>query len=136
METSAKILLVGGCVSLTYGFLLGLALTAARMNSPTASRHLVTAHLAAIIQGATLVALAGAMGDASLPDGIETAAAALLVAGSVLFVAGALMNWRQAVGDHFAERSLGWKLFATSGPMNLVGITVVLIGVIRGVLQS
>lgn len=131
MDTSAKVLMVGGSVSLLYGFLLGLPLTMARMKAPAASRHLVTAHLAAIIQGATLLALSGVMGFSDLPDSLETTAAVLLVAGAVLFVAGALANWRQSVVDHFAERSLGWKLFSVSGPTNLAGATIVLVGVLR-----
>jgi len=132
MDTSAKVLMVGGSVSLMYGFLLGLPLTLARMKSPTASRHLVTAHLASIIQGATLLALSGVMEFSDLPGTVETTAAVLLVAGSVLFVAGAIANWRQSVVDHFAARSLGWKLFSVSGPMNLAGAAIVLVGVLRG----
>lgn len=132
MDTSAKVLVVGGSVSLLYGFLLGLPLTMARMRSPSASRHLVTAHLAAVIQGATLLALSSAMRSSDLPDTLETIAASLLVAGAVLFVAGAIANWRQGVEDHFAERSLGWKLFSLSGPANLVGAGVIVVGILRG----
>ena len=131
MDTSGKVLIVGGSFSLFYGFLLGVALTAARMKAPAASRHLVTAHLSAIIQGATLLALSGAMGFSDLPAAIETTAAALLVGGAVLFVAGAL-NWRQNIDDHFAVRSVGWKLFAASGPANVTGAATVLVGVLRG----
>ena len=132
METSGKVLIVGGSFSLFYGFLLGFALTAARMNAPTASRHLVTAHLSAIIQGATLLALSSVMSFSDLPDLVETTAASLLVGGAMLFVAGAIVNWKQNVADHFAERSLGWKLFATSGPANVAGASIVLVGVLRG----
>jgi MFS superfamily sulfate permease-like transporter len=132
LDASGEVLIVGGCTSILYGFLLGLPLTMARMKSPTASRHLVTAHLASIIQGATLVALASVMDVSDLPHAIETLAAVLLVAGAVLFVAGALANWRQNVEDHFATRSIGWKLFATSGPVNITGAITVLIGVLRG----
>ena len=132
MGTSEKVLIVGGSLSLMYGFLLGLPLTMARMTSPIASRHLVTAHLAAIIQGATLLALSGVMGFSDLPDAIETIAAVLLVVGAILFVAGAIANWRQSVDDHFAVRSIGWKLFSVSGPANLSGAAIILTGVLRG----
>ena len=132
MDASGKVLIVGGSFSLFYGFLLGFPLTAARMKAPAASRHLVTAHLSAIIQGATLLALSGVMGFSDLPDAIETIAAALLVGGAVLFVAGAVANWRQHVDDHFAVRSLGWRLFAVSGPINVAGAAAVLVGVLRG----
>lgn len=132
MDMSGKVLIVGGSFSLFYGFLFGFALTAARMKAPAASRHLVTAHLSAIIQGATLLALSGAMGFSDLPAAIETTAAALLVGGAMLFVAGALLNWRQNIDDHFAVRSVGWKLFAASGPANVTGAATVLVGVLRG----
>jgi len=136
MELSAKILIVGGIVSLTYGFALGLPLTNIRMQSPVAPRHLVTAHLAAIMQGTMLLALAGVIGFAELPSWLITAAALLLCGGCILFVAGAVANWRQNVVDHFAERSLGWKLLATSGPMNLIAIITLLIGLVRGVVVA
>jgi hypothetical protein len=132
MGTGEKVLIVGGSLSLMYGFVLGLPLTMARTKSPTASRHLVTAHLAAIIQGATLLALSGVMGFSDLPEIIETIAASLLVGGAVLFVAGAIVNWRQRIDDHFAVRSIGWKLFSVSGPANLTGAAIVLTGVLRG----
>jgi hypothetical protein len=132
MDTSAKVLIVGGSVSLMYGFLLGLPLTMARMKAPAASRHLVTAHLSAIIQGATLLALSSVMGFSELPDAIETVAAALLVGGAMLFVSGAIANWQQNVDDHFAVRSAGWRLFSVSGPLNVAGAAIVLTGVLRG----
>lgn len=132
MAASSKILIVGGAFSLFYGFLLGFALTAARMKGPAASRHLVTAHLSAIIQGATLLALSSVMTFSDLPERIETIGAALLVGGAMLFVSGAIVNWRQDIGDHFAERSVGWRLFAVSGPANVVGAATVLVGVLRG----
>lgn len=131
MDLSAKVLLVGGTVSLGYGFVLGIPLTAIRMKVPGAPRHLVIAHLAAIIQGATLIALSVAAGFASLPSRLETVGASLLVAGCVLFVSGAVANWLQGIGDHFAARSLGWKLLAASGPLNLGGIGIILAGVVR-----
>lgn len=132
MDASSEILIIGGAAMLFCGFLLGFPLTAARTRSPTASRHLVTAHLSAIIQGATLLALGSVMSFCDLPTPIESAAAAVLVAGSVLFVSGAIVNWRRDIGDHFAERSAGWRLFAASGPANVIGAATVLVGVVRG----
>jgi len=131
VETSHKVLVVGGMVSLTYGFLLGIPLTAIRTRQPQASRHLVTAHLAAIIQGAMLIALTVAAAFSTLSRGLETVAASLLVCGCVLFVGGAVANWLQAVENHFATRSLGWKLLATSGPLNVIGISLLLAGVLK-----
>jgi hypothetical protein len=130
METGEKILVVYGTVSLSIGFLLGLPLSQARTQSSQASHHLVTAHLSAIIQGAAHLGLSVAVAFSSLAAWLETTAAGLLIAGSALFVAGAIANWRQDIGDHFAVRSLGWKLFATSSAGHLPGMGILLVGVL------
>ena len=122
-------LIAYGMVSLVIGFTLGVPLSMARMRSPLASRHLVTAHLSAIIQGATHLALAMAVELSPLSAWLETTAAALLVAGSALFVAGAVANWLQHVDDHFAVRSLGWRLLAASSVGHLGGLYVLAAGV-------
>src|SRR5688572_21896391 len=101
-----------------------MPLSQIRMAAPAAPRHLVTAHLAAIIQGAVHLSLTTAIAFSGLPEWLETAAALLLVAGSALFVAGAMTNWLQHItGDHFAERTLGWKLFAASSAGHVPGAT-------------
>jgi len=122
MTTAQKILIVYGCVSLGYGFALGFPLSRIRMAAPVASRHLVTAHLSAIIQGAVHLGLSVALGLAELTAWLETTSAVLLAAGSALFVAGATANWLQGVDDHFAQRSLGWKRtpLPIPGPLRLV----------------
>ena len=130
MATAAKILVVYGTVSLTFGFLLGLPLSQARSRAPEAPRHLLTAHLSAIIQGAAHLGLSVAVAFSSLTAWLETTAAGLLVLGSGLFVAGAVANWRQGVGDHFAVRSVGWRLLATSSAGHLSGIAIVAVGVL------
>ena len=130
MDTSEKVLLLGGLLSLSYGFLLGLPLASARMVAPSASRHLVTAHLAAIIQGAMLLALTRAAAVSTLPQAAETAGAALLVTGCTLFAGGAIINWRQQIDDHFAVRSMGWRMLAASGPLNIGGLSVFIVGTV------
>ena len=103
------------------------------MGAPAAPRHVVTAHLAAIIQGAVHLGLTTAVGLATLPAWVEVLGALLLVSGSALFVAGATLNWLQRVGDHFAARSVGWRLLWGSGPLHLTGLAVVVVGVVRAV---
>jgi predicted membrane protein len=61
---------------------------------------------------------------------VETLAAALLVAGSALFVAGVCANWLQGIGDHFAARSLGWKLLTASSAGHIPGIAIILAAVL------
>jgi hypothetical protein len=64
---------------------------------------------------------------------LATMSAALLVTGSALFVSGATLDWLQQVGDHFAERSLGWRLLSASGPAHLVGMTIITAGVLASI---
>lgn len=132
MTTAATIFVVYGTLSLAVGFMLGIPLSQVRMQQPEAPRHLVTAHLAAIIQGGVHLALSRAVDLANLPAWLETTAALLLAVGSALFVAGAVANWRQGVGDHFAQRSLGWKLLSASSVGHVPGIGIVLVGVLLG----
>ena len=129
MTTAQQILIVYGTLSITYGMLLGIPLTRVRMAAPTAPRHLVVAHLSALMQGPVHISLAFALDMSALASWIETGAAVLLVGGSSLFVAGATLNWLQGVGDHFVERSPGWYLLAVSGGPHLIGASIVLEGV-------
>lgn len=130
MDTAQKILIIYGTLSLAGGFLLGIPLSQVRMQASEAPRHLVTAHLAAIMQGATYLGLSVAVELSSMSAWLETTAAILLTAGSLLFVSGAVANWRQGIGDHFAVRSLGWKLLAASSAGHLPGIVVLSVGVV------
>lgn len=135
MTTAQRIAVVYGTLSLVYGMGLGLSLSNLRMRAPTAPRHLVTAHMSALMQGAMHLGLAVAFGFATLTPWVLTAAAATLACGSALFVSGATANWLAGVGDHFAERSQGWYLLAASGPLHLAGALVVLAGVTSAALR-
>ena len=134
MSTAQRVLLAYGTLSITYGMALGLPLSRIRMTDPTGPRHLVVAHLSALMQGAMHLGLAVAIGFSTLTAAVETGAAASLVAGSALFVGGATANWRQGIGDHFAERSPGFYLLSASAPLHLMGAIVVLAGVMGAVL--
>ena len=133
MTTAQRIVVVYGVVSIAYGFALGIPLSRARMVAPTASRHLVIAHLSSILQGAMYLGLSAAFAMSTLTSSIETTGAVLLICGSALFVAGATLNWRQQIGDHFAVRSIGWRCFAASSAGHLAGISIVLVGVVKGI---
>ena len=133
MNTAQRILVVYGCLSVVVGMALGLPLSQVRMSNPTAPRHLVTAHLSALMQGTMHLGLSVAVGFATLTSWILTASAVTVVGGSALFVAGAVANWLMQVGDHFAERSRGWYLLSASGPLHLAGALVILVGVTRAV---
>lgn len=130
IPTAETIFIIYGTASLSIGFVLGIPLSQERMRGPEASRHLVTAHLSAIIQGAVHLALSLSIGFAALTPWLETAAAVLLAMGSALFVAGAVLNWRQGIGDHFAARSLGWKFLSASSFGHMPGMLIVFVGVV------
>ena len=132
MTTAQSILLIYGVFILTYGFALGIPLAAARMKAPQASRHLVTTHLSAIIQGPIHFGLAFAAGVADLSAGWATAAASLVVAGSAFEVAGGTVNWLANTGDQFAERSFGFRLNSLVGPPAISGMLIIAIGVVKG----
>ena len=122
MTTAQRILLVYGSLSIVFGMTLGLPLSGIRMSHPTVPRHLVTAHLSALMQGAMHLGLAVAVGFAATTPWLLTASAISLVCGSALFVAGATANWIMKVGDHFAERSCWSDLLSwCSGPLHLAG---------------
>lgn len=135
VSTSQRIVLVYGTLSIVYGMTLGLPLSRVRMSQPAASRHLVTAHLSALMQGAMHLGLSVALGFATLTSWVLTAAAIALACGSALFVAGVTANWLMNIGDHFAERSRGWYLLSVSGPLHLSGAFVVLAGVTTSALS-
>lgn len=129
MSTAQRVLLVYGSLSIAYGMTLGLPLSRIRMSHPTGPRHLITAHLAALMQGSMHLGLSVAVGFARFTPWVLTASAIALVSGSALFVGGVTANWRMNVGDHFAERSPGWYLLSASGPLHLAGALVILAGV-------
>lgn len=131
METSVKVLIVAGMLSLTYGLLLGIPMAQARMKGPAAPRLLTNVHLEALIQGAVLLGLAVAAGFSTLPSGLETTAAYLLAVACALGVAGGTTNWLQNVDDPFKAKSPGFMLQAASGPVNIVGAVLLLIGVLK-----
>ena len=63
---------------------------------------------------------------------IDTTAAALLAAASVLLLAKDTLNWRQGITDEFAQNSLGLKLGTVFGPLHIVGLVLATAGVISG----
>lgn len=130
MDTATRILVVGGMFVLSFGFLLGIPMAAARSKAPQAPRYLFAVHLAAIIQGGLLLALTIAVGFAALSSGLETAAASLLVAGVALFGAGLAFNWLQGVEDAFGGNSIGNKVSTIDTPLVLVGTGILLYGVV------
>lgn len=131
MSTAQSILVVYGVAVLAYGFLLGIPFAVIRRKEPEAPRHLVNAHVSAIMQGGVSLGLAYSLTFTELTAGWALAAAWLLVFGSVVSMVGDTVNWLSGTGDQFAERSLGLKFNALTGPTTISGILIVLVGVVR-----
>ncbi len=134
METSGETLIVAGTLVLLYGFLLGIPMARARMAGPTAPRHLVNAHMEALIGGAILLALSFAAAYSTLASGLEILAAWLVIAGVVASLAGGTLNWLAGVDDQFASRSPGFMLQAAGGPAVVLGGLLFSFGVLKAAL--
>ncbi len=130
MSTAQKIFIVYGIVIAAYAFLLGIPLAAARAKAPTASRHLVNAHLSGLMQAPLHFGLAFVVGAVGFEGTLATVGAALVVAGTALETAGGTSNWLSETDDQFAENSTGYKLNSLSGPLAIIGILICLFGVL------
>jgi hypothetical protein len=131
VETSGKILVTVGTLLLVYAFLTGFAMARARMTAAVAPRNLVNLHMESLVGGGILVALTVAMTFAKLPSGLANLTATLLAAGVVSAVAGATLNWQQDIEDAFASKPVGFYLQSAAGPLNVAGIVLLAIGVLR-----
>lgn len=132
METAEKVLIVGGVLNLGYGVVTGLIISRLRSRGPDVPRHLTLAHIGPLMQGPMLLALVIALALSSLTSGLETLAAWLLVGGSFGIAAGDTLLWLGGAKDAFAERPPGFFLQAIGGPLSGAGITIVTIGVLKG----
>jgi hypothetical protein len=133
METSAKILVVGGVLNLVLAFVSGFALARVRLRTPEAATgYLPDVHRVTLWQGFMLLGLAFAAGLSKLPVALETAAASLLVAGTAFQAASSILNWIQGVRDQFADRSFGLKLATVNSVLASAGLAILVVGVFRG----
>ena len=130
MSTAQNLLVGYGVLVLTYGFLLGVPLAAARMKTPAASRHLVTAHLSGLMQGPIHFGLAFALGAVSFDSSLATVAAGLVVAGSLAEITGGTLNWLQSTQDQFSERSMGFRVNSLTGLLAIPGALIIAVGVL------
>jgi hypothetical protein len=133
MSTAQRILVIYGVLVITYGLLLGVPLARVRSGSAVAPRHLVNTHLSALMQGPIALGLAFALVVTEVDSGWATAAAWVLVAGLALEALGGTLNWLRGTGDQFAERSPGFFANAISGPLAVVGGSILAIVVITSI---
>jgi hypothetical protein len=79
-----------------------------------------------------LLGLVFAVELSPLSSGLETIAAWLLVAASVLQVASSVVNWRQGVRDQFATKPIGFVFATVNAILASIGLVVLLVGVFKG----
>jgi hypothetical protein len=133
METSAKILVLGGVLNLALAFVFGYVLSSVLLRTPgAATGYLPQVHRVMLWQGFMLLGLAFAAGLSKLPSSLEIAAAALLVAATAFQAASSILNWLQGVRDQFAERSFGLRLASINAVLGTAGLAILVVGVFRG----
>ena len=132
METSAKILIVGGVLSLATAYAFGFVMTRARLRNPGVPQTLLLqCHRDALWQGFMLLGLAWAATLSDLAGGWEILASVLIVAAAVLSIGSTVANWRMNVTDQFAPgpKPIGYVLAAINATLVSVGLLIYVIGV-------
>jgi hypothetical protein len=71
-----------------------------------------------------------AVGAVSFGSTWATVAACLLVIGLIAETVGGTTNWLQGTGDQFAEKSLGFRINALTGPFAIPGLAIIVVGVL------
>lgn len=134
METSAKILILGGVLNIAYGLLTGIPAGMIRQNSPTYSKYLRFVHIGALMWGPILISLALAIELSTLDENMELLAVWFMVGSSVLLNAKDTINWLSGVEDEFVEKKarLPVALGGLSAVGSLLGITIIIVGVLQG----
>ena len=133
METAAKILTIGGLGNLTFAFVFGFVLSRARMRDPEADESLLThVHIVSLWEGFMLLGLVFGVTLSSLSSGLESLAAWLLVAASLLQAAAAVVAWRGKVTNLFGMRGPAYQLAAVNAVLAAAGIVILLVGALQG----
>ena len=136
MDTASKVLILGGVLNLLYGLLTGLPAGLIRQKQPTYSKYLRFVHVGSLMWGPLLISLSLALNLSPLAAGVETLAAGLMVAASILLGTKDTLNWRMGIQDEFAEKKarIPLALGTLSSLASLVGMVIILVGVVLGVM--
>ncbi len=135
MEPGAKILIVGGTLSLATAFVLGFVLTRKRLTLPDVPQVLLLqAHRVALWEGFMLLGLTFAVILSPLSNRWEIGAAVLLVTATALSVGSTVANWVMRVENQFVTgpSPLGYYLAATNATLASIGLVILIVGVFRG----
>jgi hypothetical protein len=133
-NTAAKILILGGLGSLLYAFTFGFILSRVRLTDPDAEQvRLTQVHMVALFEGFMLLGLVFAVALSDLSSGLESLAAALLVAAGALQLASNTVAWRQKMVNLFAPpRGITYQLAAVNATLAMIGLVILTIGALRG----
>jgi hypothetical protein len=132
VETSAKILVVGGVLSLAVAYSFGFIMTRQRLKHPGVPQTLLLqCHRDALWQGFMMLGLAWAATLSDLGNGVEIVAALLIVAAAALSIGSTVANWRMNVADQFAAKSIGYYLAAVNAGLVSIGLLIFVVGVFR-----
>jgi len=133
VQTSVKILIVGGVLSLAVAYVFGFIMTNLRLRNPGVPQTLLLqCHRDALWQGFMMLGLAWAATLSNLGNGVEIVAALLIVAAAVLSIGSTVANWRMNVPDQFAAKPLGYYLAAINATLVSIGLLIFIIGVFKG----
>jgi hypothetical protein len=134
MDTAAKILIIGGLVSLLYSFVMAFKLALERQADPMADRHLLLqVHVVSLWEGFMLLGLVWAVRLSDLSSGLETTAALLLVAGGTLQMIGNTMAWRENNTNLFAPpRGMTFQVARLNAFLAFAGLVILVIGAFKG----
>ena len=135
VDTSAKILVVGGVLCLAVAYAVGFIMTNLRLKNPGVPQTLILqVHRDSLWQGFMLLGLAWAATLSDLSSGLEILAAILIVAAAALSIGSTVANWRMNVSDQFApgKKPIGYVLAATNATLVSIGLVILIIGVFTG----
>jgi hypothetical protein len=135
VESSAKILIVGGVLSLAVAYAFGFVMANARLKNPGVPQTLLLQiHRDALWQGFMLLGLAWAAVLSDLASRAEILASVLLVAATALSIGSTVVNWRMNMTDQFAPgpKPVGYTLAAVNATLVSIGLLIYIIGVFKG----
>ena len=129
MSTAQRVLVGYGVTILAVGFILGTVLGVLRAQSPPI-RSLATAHVETLMQAATHLGLAFAVGAVGFGSSAATWGAVLLVVGSAMQAFGVTVNGIARIDDQFARRSLGLVVNSASTFVIWPGLVITVWGIL------
>lgn len=133
-DTAAKILVIGGLMSLLFAFIMGFVLSRVRLKDHTADQtRLLGVHVVALWEGFMLLGLVWAVQLSNLSSGVETLAVLLLVAGGAFQLTANFLAWAKGMTDLFAPpRGTVYALAAINAILAFAGLVILVFGAIKG----